>query len=181
MELVLYFSPLLKVQTVCLYIRSICVRLVAGADESWARHVVGNWTGSVQEVAGFGYDITLVDCQLNTYGWGKTPMCWIIHHIVKKEKWTKVLLNGFIMSPLGRVMAQAVAGFSPLRPRFDLGSVRVGFVVDRVALGQVFFFSSTSVFPCPFRSTGAHLQGNTKKKIIFITGCTISLKAAVRP
>jgi hypothetical protein len=46
----------------------------------------------------------------------------------------------------------------------------VGFVVDKVALGQVFprifrFFS------CQFYSTGGPLQGKTKKElIIFITG-----------
>jgi hypothetical protein len=31
-----------------------------------------------------------------------------------------------------------VAGLSPRRPGFDPGSVHVGFVVDNVALGQVF-------------------------------------------
>jgi hypothetical protein len=43
------------------------------------------------------------------------------------------------------------------------------------------FSPSTSVFPCQFHSTDAPLQGKTKKQIIIITGCTISLKAAVRP
>jgi hypothetical protein len=40
----------------------------------------------------------------------------------------------------------------------------VGFVVDKVALGQV--------FPCQFtrNSTGAPLLGKTKKLVIFITG-----------
>jgi hypothetical protein len=31
-----------------------------------------------------------------------------------------------------------VAGFPPRRPRFEHGSGQVGFVVDKVALGQVF-------------------------------------------
>jgi hypothetical protein len=31
-----------------------------------------------------------------------------------------------------------VAGLSPLRPRFAAGSLHVGFVVDKVSLGQVF-------------------------------------------
>jgi hypothetical protein len=52
---------------------------------------------------------------------------------------------------------------------FDPGSVRVGFVVDKVALGQV-FSPSTSVFTCQFLSTGAPLLGKTKKLIIFTTG-----------
>jgi hypothetical protein len=51
--------------------------------------------------------------------------------------------------------------------KFDPGSVHVGFVVDSVALGQVFLrilrFS-------PVSSTGAPLQGKTKKLSIFITG-----------
>ena len=63
-----------------------------------------------------------------------------------------------------------VAGLSPRRPGFDPGSVRVRFVVDKVALGED-FPPSTSVFPCQFNSTGAPLLGKTKKKlIIFITG-----------
>jgi hypothetical protein len=33
---------------------------------------------------------------------------------------------------------QLVAGFPPRRPGFDPGSGHVGFVVDKVALGQVF-------------------------------------------
>jgi hypothetical protein len=32
------------------------------------------------------------------------------------------------------------------------------------------FSQSTSLFPCQFHSTGALLQGKTKKTIIFITG-----------
>ena len=35
-------------------------------------------------------------------------------------------------------LRRLVAGLSPRRPGFDLGSVDVGFVVDKVALGQVF-------------------------------------------
>ena len=32
-----------------------------------------------------------------------------------------------------------VAGISPRRPGFDPGPVHVGFMLDKVALGQVFF------------------------------------------
>jgi hypothetical protein len=50
---------------------------------------------------------------------------------------------------LGRAIAQAVSRqFPPRRPGFEPGSGHVGFVVDKVALGQVFpkYFS----FPCQF-------------------------------
>ena len=36
-------------------------------------------------------------------------------------------------------LRRLVAGLSPRRPDFDSGSVHVEFVVDKVALGQVFF------------------------------------------
>jgi hypothetical protein len=56
----------------------------------------------------------------------------------------------------------------------------VGFVVDKVALGQV--------FPCQVHSTGAPLHGKTKKLIIFITGlrnkpegCGASVGSAAGP
>jgi hypothetical protein len=42
-------------------------------------------------------------------------------------------------------LKQLVAGFPPLQPRFDPGSGQVGFVVDKVALGQV--VSKNFVFP----------------------------------
>jgi hypothetical protein len=35
-------------------------------------------------------------------------------------------------------LRRLVAGIRPRRPGFDPGSVHVGFVVDKVALGQVF-------------------------------------------
>jgi hypothetical protein len=59
-------------------------------------------------------------------------------------------------------LRRLAAGLPPRRPGFDPGSVYVGFVVDKVALGQV--------FPCQFHSTGAPLLGKGQKIIIFITG-----------
>jgi hypothetical protein len=41
-----------------------------------------------------------------------------------------------------------VAGFPPRRPGFDPGSGHVGFVVNKVALGQV--FSAYFGLPCQF-------------------------------
>jgi hypothetical protein len=70
--------------------------------------------------------------------------------------------------------------------RFDPGSVHVGFVVEKVALGQV--SSEYFSFPCHFHSTGASLLGKTKKLIIFITGlhnksqgCGASVASAAGP
>jgi hypothetical protein len=69
-----------------------------------------------------------------------------------------------------RAVAQAVISRSPTAPaRFDPGSVRVGFVVDKVALGQVFprelRFSNVS-FILPV----LHYREKVKKLIIFIIG-----------
>jgi hypothetical protein len=54
----------------------------------------------------------------------------------------------------------------------------VGFVVDKVALGQV-FSPSTSVSPCQFHSTGASLLGKGQKIIIIII--VIHYKVAQKP
>ena len=48
-------------------------------------------------------------------------------------------------------LRRLVAGLPPRRPRFDPGLVYVGFVVDKVALGQVFprvlRFSPVNIIP----------------------------------
>jgi hypothetical protein len=53
----------------------------------------------------------------------------------------------------GRAMAQAVSR-RPLTasPGFTPGTIHVGFVVDKVALGQ-FFLRLLRVFPCQYHST----------------------------
>jgi hypothetical protein len=66
----------------------------------------------------------------------------------------------------------------------------VGFVVEKLALGQV-FSPSTSVFPCQFHSTGAPLLGKGQKIIIIVTfitglhkkpqGCGASVASAAGP
>jgi hypothetical protein len=79
-------------------------------------------------------------------------------------------------------LRRLAAGLPPRRPGFDPGSVHVGFVVEKVALGQV--------FPCQFHSTGAPLLGKGQKIIIviFITGlhkkpqgCGASVASAAGP
>jgi hypothetical protein len=50
-------------------------------------------------------------------------------------------------TPCGRTIAQAVSSWLPTAaPGFELGSGQMGFVVDKVALGQV--FSEYFGFPC---------------------------------
>jgi hypothetical protein len=87
-------------------------------------------------------------------------------------------------------LRRLAAGLPTWRPGFDPGSVHVRFVVDKVALGQV-FPPSSSVFPCQFLSTGAPLLGKGQKIIIifiFITGlhnkphgCGASVASAAGP
>jgi hypothetical protein len=87
-------------------------------------------------------------------------------------------------------LRRLVAGLSPRRPGFDPGSVHVGFVVDKVALGQV-FPPCSSVFPCQFHSNCAPLLGKGQKIIIiviFVTGlhnkphgCGASVASAAGP
>jgi hypothetical protein len=68
----------------------------------------------------------------------------------------------------------------------------VGFVVDKVALGQV-FPASSSVLPCQFHSTGAPLLGKGQIIIIIVIififiglhnkpqGCSASIASAAGP
>jgi hypothetical protein len=51
------------------------------------------------------------------------------------------------------LLRRLVAGLSPRRPAFATRSVHVGFVVDKVALGQVFL--RVLVFPYQYHSTVA--------------------------
>jgi hypothetical protein len=67
------------------------------------------------------------------------------------------------------LQSKAVPWLGPRRPGFDPGSVHVGFVVDKVTLGQVFpeyfgFLLSISFNRCSFT------RRNEKSLIIFITG-----------
>jgi hypothetical protein len=84
-------------------------------------------------------------------------------------------------------LRRLVPGFSPQRHGFDPVSVHVGFVMDKVALGQVFlrvvgFPLSVSFHRCSI------IRKNEKKLIIFITGlhnkpqgCGASVAAAAGP
>jgi hypothetical protein len=59
-----------------------------------------------------------------------------------------------------------VTGLSPRRPRFAPGSIHVGFVVDKVALGQVFLqvlqFSPVSLSLFKLISSGNAYYANVK-------------------
>jgi hypothetical protein len=92
------------------------------------------------------------------------------------------------MGAKGRDMAQAVSR-RPLNPQARVRS-RVspcGICGGQSGIG-IYFSPSTSVFPCQFHSTGAPLQGKTKKLIFFITGlhnksqgCCVSTASAAGP
>jgi hypothetical protein len=51
---------------------------------------------------------------------------------------TEYKKGGLLLKQAMPQLRQLVAGFSPWRPGFKPGSGHVGFVVDKVALGQVF-------------------------------------------
>jgi hypothetical protein len=72
------------------------------------------------------------------------------------------LLIGLNLPQCASKPCHGSGGQSPRRPGFYPGPVHVGFMVDKVALGQV--------FPFQFHFTGVPLQGKTKELIIFITG-----------
>jgi hypothetical protein len=84
-------------------------------------------------------------------------------------------------------LRRLVVGPSPQRPGFDPGSVHVGFLVDTVALGQVFFprvlrFSLVSFIPPVL------YYMEKRKKLIIITGlhnkpqgCGASVASAAGP
>jgi hypothetical protein len=64
-------------------------------------------------------------------------------------------------------LRRLAAGLPPRKPGFDPGSVHVGFVVGKVALGQV-FLRVLRFFPRQFHYTGAPLVGKGQKIIIII-------------
>jgi hypothetical protein len=68
-----------------------------------------------------------------------------------------------------------VAGLSPRRPVFDPGSVHVGIVVDKVALGQV-FLRVLRFSPVSFITPVLHYNGKAEKTSSSSQGCTISLQ-----
>jgi hypothetical protein len=83
---------------------------------------------------------------------------------------------------LGRATAQAVSRW-PLTAEARVRSqVRPCGICGEQSGTGLGFSPSTSVFPCEFHSTGAPLQGKTKKTNKSSSqGCTISIKAVVSP
>jgi hypothetical protein len=79
------------------------------------------------------------------------------------------------------------AGLSPRRPGFDPGSVHVGFVVDKMALGQV-YLRVLRFSPVNFIPPVLHYSDKRKEVLIFITGlhnkpqgCGASVASAAGP
>jgi hypothetical protein len=108
---------------------------------------------------------------------------WIKHYY--GLKWSLIFTHSISCVGEGRAMAQAVSR----RPLTTEARVRSQFK----SMWDLWwtkwqwnrFFSELSVFPCRFHSTGAPLLVKLGKKTahphIHHRGCTISLKAAVRP
>jgi hypothetical protein len=84
-------------------------------------------------------------------------------------------------------LRRLVTGLSPRRPGFDPGSVHVGFVVDKVALGQA-FPRVLRFYPVNFIPPVLHYTEKREKIIVFISGlhnntqvCGASVASAVGP
>jgi hypothetical protein len=87
-------------------------------------------------------------------------------------------------------LRRLVAGLSPRRPGFDPGSVHVGFVVDKVAMVQVFFSRVLRFSPVNFIPTVPLYTEKRKKNklMMFVTGlhnkpqgCGASVASAAGP
>jgi hypothetical protein len=82
-----------------------------------------------------------------TTGFYNRKQCFSYHY-QRAEAWEIkyniiTYIGSFVAAPQ---LKRLVAGFSTRRPGFKSGSIHVGFVVDKVALGQV--FSEYFGFPC---------------------------------
>jgi hypothetical protein len=77
-------------------------------------------------------------------------------------------------------LRRLVAGLPLRRPGFDPGSVHVGFVVSKVALGQVFLRVVGFPLSISFHRCSITVKLG-KKNCSSSQGCTKSLKALVRP
>jgi hypothetical protein len=90
---------------------------------------------------------------------------------LKFAKFDVVLKQSMLVIQLqGRAMAQAVSRRAlTVEARVRSRASPCGICGGQSGTGTG-FSPSTSVFPCQFHSTGALLQGKTKKLIIFITG-----------
>jgi hypothetical protein len=86
------------------------------------------------------------------------------------------------------MLRRLVAGLPPRRTEFDSESVHVGFVVDKVALGQV-FPRVLRFFPVSFIPPVLHYKEKKKKILIIFTtglhnkpqGCGVSVASAAGP
>jgi hypothetical protein len=76
------------------------------------------------------------------------PFSNLLVHCTVRTRRTVSHVCYYAIQRLGR----SVTSQSSLRPGFDLRSVRVRFVVNKVALGHVFLLSA-SLFPCQYHST----------------------------
>jgi hypothetical protein len=76
------------------------------------------------------------------------PFSNLLVHCTVRTRGTVSHVCYYAIQRLGR----SVTSLSSPRPGFDLRSVRVRFVVNKVALGHIFLLSA-SLFPCQYHST----------------------------
>ena len=110
----------------------------------------------------------------------------------KVHYWKRLMsrLNRLVKCKLMSVprLRRLVAGLSPRRPGFDPVSVQVGFVVDKVALGQV-FPRVRRFSPVYFIPPVLHYTEKAKKELIILItvlhnqsqGCGASVASAAGP
>jgi hypothetical protein len=126
---------------------------------------------------------TVIQCSQPQF----TPSCWLSCQGILSVPFDSIeIVCNWAVPWLRRL----IAGLSPRRPGFDSGSVHVGFVVDKVALGQVFLrvlrFSPVSFIPPVL-----HYTEKLEKVIIILIiitglhnkpqGCGASVASAAGP
>jgi hypothetical protein len=109
----------------------------------------------------------------------------VAHYMTLWKSTQNLILKKYTKAVLW--LRRLVAGLLQRKPGFDPGSVIVGFVVDKVALGQV-YPGVLRFFPVSFIPPVLHYTEIRRKLIIFITGlhskpqgCGASVASAAGP
>jgi hypothetical protein len=100
----------------------------------------------------------LTPSQLNTVHWTSDVRCAVnVKHNIDIGTSSIRLRQRFEEQHWRRAsfprLRKLVAGLSPQRPGFSSRPFHMGFLVDKVAMGQVYFSRSNSAFPCLYHPT----------------------------